>query len=169
MFFHELSGCGFEFRYSHLNIRCWACFEQGVLWHSFNSRVQIHSKTRMWHDKNAQSNQRCICEIMSFEYFRPVDQCSCWHLQDLFEMGRSESTRGEGGGGSVLYNNRLKWYFYLKDNQNLKLFWKKNHGQKLLMAEVFRLLTTTNSIREWYISAVNSFETFSETTQVRIV
>ena len=96
MFFHELSGCGFEFRYSHLNIRYWACFEQGFLWHSFNCRVQIHSKTLTWHDKNAQSNQKCICEIMSFEYFRPVDQCSCWHLQDLFEMGRSESATGGG-------------------------------------------------------------------------
>ena len=30
MFVYELSGCGFEFRCSHLNFRFRACFEQGV-------------------------------------------------------------------------------------------------------------------------------------------
>ena len=36
------------------NLRHRACLEQGVPWHSGNYRVWIHSKTRMWHDKNVQ-------------------------------------------------------------------------------------------------------------------
>ena len=31
MFVYELSGCGFETSCSHLNFRCRACFEQGVV------------------------------------------------------------------------------------------------------------------------------------------
>ena len=31
-----------------------SCFEQGVLWHSGNYRVWIHSETRTWHDDNIQ-------------------------------------------------------------------------------------------------------------------
>ena len=31
--------CGFESSCSHLNFRFCACFEQGVLWHSYNYRV----------------------------------------------------------------------------------------------------------------------------------
>ena len=44
----------FEFRCCHLIFRYRAYFEQGVPWHSGNCRVQIHSKTRFWHDKNTQ-------------------------------------------------------------------------------------------------------------------
>ena len=46
--------CGFESSCSHLNFRFCACFEQGVLWHSGNYSVWIHSETRTWHDKNIQ-------------------------------------------------------------------------------------------------------------------
>ena len=50
---YELSGCGFESRCSHLNSRYRACFEQGVPWHSGNSKVWIYYETCMWHhDKN---------------------------------------------------------------------------------------------------------------------
>ena len=57
---YELSGCGFEFRCSHLNYRFRACFEQGVPWHSGSYRVWIHSETRTWHDKNIESfNEFC--------------------------------------------------------------------------------------------------------------
>ena len=55
MFIYKLSGCGFDFNYSHLNFRFCACFEQGVPWHSGNYRVRIHSETCTWHDKNIQS------------------------------------------------------------------------------------------------------------------
>ena len=55
VFVYELSGCGFESSCSHLSIRSRTCFEQGVLWHSGNYRVWIHSETRTWHDKNMQS------------------------------------------------------------------------------------------------------------------
>ena len=52
VFIYELSGCGFKTCCSHLNFRYCACFEQGFPWHSGNCRVCIHSKMRMWHDKN---------------------------------------------------------------------------------------------------------------------
>ena len=55
VFVYELNGCGFESRYSHLNFRYRACFEQGVPWHSGNYRVWIHSETRTWYDKNIQT------------------------------------------------------------------------------------------------------------------
>ena len=55
VFVFELSGCRFEYSCSHLHFRFRACFEQGVLRHSGNYRVWIHSETRRWHDKNIQS------------------------------------------------------------------------------------------------------------------
>ena len=55
-FVYELSGYEFESRYSHLNCRSRACFEQGVPWHSGNYRVWTHSETRTWHYKDIQSN-----------------------------------------------------------------------------------------------------------------
>ena len=39
-----------------LNFRFRACFEQGVLWHSGNYRMWIHSEMHTWHDRNIQSN-----------------------------------------------------------------------------------------------------------------
>ena len=36
---HTPSRCGFESRFSHLNFRYGACFEQGVPWHSGKGRV----------------------------------------------------------------------------------------------------------------------------------
>ena len=53
---YELSGCGLDSRYSHLNFSNRTCFEEGVPWHSGRYRVWVRSKTRMWHDKNMQSN-----------------------------------------------------------------------------------------------------------------
>ena len=41
MFVYKLSGCGFEFRCSHLKIRYRGCFEQGDPWHWDNYRVWI--------------------------------------------------------------------------------------------------------------------------------
>ena len=57
VFVYELNRCGFESRCNHLNFRYRACFERGVLWHSSNYRVWIHSKMRTWHDKNIQSSR----------------------------------------------------------------------------------------------------------------
>ena len=54
VFVYELSGCGFESSRCHLNFRFYACFEQGVPWHSGNHRVWVHSETRTWHDQNIQ-------------------------------------------------------------------------------------------------------------------
>ena len=56
MFVFELSGSGFESSCSHLNFGFCACFKQGVLWHSGNYRVWIHSEMHTWHDKNIKSN-----------------------------------------------------------------------------------------------------------------
>ena len=58
----RLSSCGFESHSSHLNFRFYACFEQGVPWHSGNFRVWIHSEIRTWHDNNIQS--QCFCVQM---------------------------------------------------------------------------------------------------------
>ena len=57
VFVYELSGCGLESSCSHLNFTFHSCFEQGVLWHSGNYIVLIHSETRIWHDKNIQSKK----------------------------------------------------------------------------------------------------------------
>ena len=56
VFVYELSGSGFEPSSNHLNFRFRTCFKQGIPWHSGNYRVWIHSETRIWHDKNIQSN-----------------------------------------------------------------------------------------------------------------
>ena len=55
VFVYELSGHRFESSCSNLNFRFRTCFGQGVLWHSGNYRVWIHSETRTWHDKDIQS------------------------------------------------------------------------------------------------------------------
>ena len=55
VFIYELSGSGFESRWSHLNFRFRGCFQQGVPWHSGNCAVWIHSEMRAWHDNNIQS------------------------------------------------------------------------------------------------------------------
>ena len=53
-FFGYCSGykVGFESCWSHLNFKYGASFEQEVSGHLRNYRVWIHSKTRMWHNKN---------------------------------------------------------------------------------------------------------------------
>ena len=56
VFVYELSGCGFQSRYSNLIFRYRTCFEEGVPWHSGKYRLWIHSETRTWHDKNIQSD-----------------------------------------------------------------------------------------------------------------
>ena len=69
VFVYELSGCGFESSYSHLNFRFRACFEQGVPWHSGAHRVWIHSETPTWHDKNIKSKKykgRCTLKSTFF-------------------------------------------------------------------------------------------------------
>ena len=55
MVVYELSGWEFESGCRHLKFRYCTCFEKGFPWCSGNYRVQMHSKTRMWHDKNTQS------------------------------------------------------------------------------------------------------------------
>ena len=57
---YELRGCGFESRCSHLNFRFRACFEKGVLSHSGNYRMWIHSEMRTWLDKNIQFSRYCL-------------------------------------------------------------------------------------------------------------
>ena len=55
VFVYELSGCGFESSWSHVNFRYHACFDQGVSCYSGNYRLWIHSEKRTWYD-NIQSN-----------------------------------------------------------------------------------------------------------------
>ena len=49
----------------HLNFRFPACFEQGVLWHSGNYRVWIHSEKCTWHDNNIQSWVSCFINAIT--------------------------------------------------------------------------------------------------------
>ena len=56
VFVQELSGSGLDSSCSHFTSRFHPCFEQGLPWHWRNYRVWIHSETRIWHDKNIQSN-----------------------------------------------------------------------------------------------------------------
>ena len=53
---YEVSGCGFESSWSHLNLRFRACFEQGLPWHLGNYRIRIHSEMCTWHSKSRHSN-----------------------------------------------------------------------------------------------------------------
>ena len=56
VFVNELSGCGFETRYIHLNFRYRACFEFGPPWHSGKYRVWIHSEIPTFHENKKQPN-----------------------------------------------------------------------------------------------------------------
>ena len=62
---YELSGCGFDSRCCHLNLRYHARFEQGVPWHSGNYRVRIHSEMCTWNDKNIQTSEYITTFIKS--------------------------------------------------------------------------------------------------------
>ena len=76
---YELSGCGFESSYSHLNFRFRACIEQGVPWHSGAHRVWIHSETPTWHDKNIQSKNTKVdvhLKVRFFCIYYPIGTCS---------------------------------------------------------------------------------------------
>ena len=75
---YELSGCGFESSYSHLNFRFRACIEQGVPWHSGAHRVWIHSETPTWHD-NIQSKNTKVdvhLKVRFFCIYYPIGTCS---------------------------------------------------------------------------------------------
>lgn len=56
VFIHDISVCGFDSTYIHLNFQFCACFEQRVTWYSGSYRMWICSKRSTWQDKNAQSN-----------------------------------------------------------------------------------------------------------------
>ena len=62
VFVFDLSDCGFESHWSHFNFRYRSCFEYKdfldiqIYSDTFNYRVLIHSKMRMWNDKSIQSN-----------------------------------------------------------------------------------------------------------------
>ena len=51
VFVYELIGCGFEYRWCHLNFQCGASFKQRVSWNSGN-----YWHMRMWHGNNTQVN-----------------------------------------------------------------------------------------------------------------
>ena len=95
VFVYEVSGCEFEFLYSHLNFRYSACFGLRVPWVSDNFRVWIHfkhlcdmikrhiklpwrihkikSKTKYWKTKNCQKLQQ-IKLIFPGQFFIYEDQ-----------------------------------------------------------------------------------------------
>ena len=75
MFVYKLSGCGLESRCSHITFKYRACFKQEVPWHSNNYRVKIHSKMRMWHDKNIHS---IVKLFFAKFYVISISQQSCY-------------------------------------------------------------------------------------------
>ena len=62
-FVYKLSGSGFGSSRCQLNFRFYACFEQGIPWHSGHHRGWINSETRTWYDKNIQ--YRCVFRTQS--------------------------------------------------------------------------------------------------------
>ena len=78
-------GCGFESRYSHLNLRYCTCFKGGVSWHILVITVQIHSKGVYIYHKNTQSNKVLYCS-------RKGNMASNFHFfdsSDFYELGPS--------------------------------------------------------------------------------
>ena len=55
MFVYELSGCGFDSCWSHINFRYRVCFEQEFHWQPRDYRVWIHSKLPIGYDQNTPS------------------------------------------------------------------------------------------------------------------
>ena len=100
---YKLSGCGFEFRWSHLNFIYRACFEQGVHWHSGNSRLWIHSKTRMWHDKNTQSP----CPCHPYYIFSTFNRIHTFHGKFLFVAIETYAPRTSRNG--LITNDLVDW------------------------------------------------------------
>ena len=63
IFVYKLSGCEFESRFCHLNVRYRACFEEGVPWHLGNCECRLtlkwvrdiiitYSQIKEWLNKN---------------------------------------------------------------------------------------------------------------------
>ena len=127
MFVYELSVCGFEFRCSHLNFRYRVCFEQGVPWHSGNSRVWIYYKTCTWHDKNMQlknnslwhkENPKARLKTESnFTIYETVQYNKCIVCTKLI-MSQFLSTLERGEGGSLDMSSYLETQFRTSVNKN---------------------------------------------------
>ena len=83
MFGYELSGCGFEFRCSHLNFIYRGSFELGIPWHSCDSKVWIYSETCTWHGKNMQLKNNS---------FKTVQHNKCIVSTKLIKMSQFIST-----------------------------------------------------------------------------
>ena len=62
---YELSGCEFDSRCCHLNLRYHACFGKEFLDIQVNYRVQIRSEMRTWHDKKLQTSEYITTFIKS--------------------------------------------------------------------------------------------------------
>ena len=95
MFICELTGCGFESSCSHSNFRFWACFEQGVLWHSGNYRVWIHSETLTcmmrtysckWYKASRAYHVRCYKGMKSSFNFNSTETISGLRAKTTFKI-----------------------------------------------------------------------------------
>ena len=64
-----------------LKLQICACFEQGVSWHSGNSRVLIHFETCAWHDNSIQFN--CL---FNFPLWREIDNATLYFLIGLVSI-----------------------------------------------------------------------------------
>ena len=85
VFIYELSSCRFYFRCSHLNLRYYNYFEQGVPWRSGNYRVWIHSGIRTWNYKNIQSNAPYRKVLIT-----KLNHLASWTKWLIFRLGTSD-------------------------------------------------------------------------------
>ena len=108
-FVYELSGCGFEFRCSHLNFRYRACFQQGVPWHSGKYGASIHSETLTWHDKNIQS--------VTLDHVQKYENLDfCWVLLSKVENLWAPNLQGSymSWQWRIIQNLKRTWLFSSK-------------------------------------------------------
>ena len=151
MLVYEQSVCEFESCYSHLNFRYRTCFEQGFPWHSGNYRVQIHFKTRTWHDKITQTNGYAI-EIIW------VRNCFC-----LFDSHKMVEVISLKIGQQFSQRLAIWWWWWwlvfvvwLTDERRLWLISSRDHCQRFSPSQI------SDTPRAGFESAQNLSSDFDE-------
>ena len=125
--------------------------------------------------KSLTASRKSICKVFKVKFVKNIQKvfvklCN-WNDHDKFinyvtgiwEIHFKWVDKPLRTNRSVYYNMRLKRWFYWKDNQNFKRFFKKIHGQKHLMpvvlklAELFLLMFATNATCEQSYLTMKTF------------
>ena len=147
MFVCELTGCGFESSCSHSNFRFWACFEQGVLWHSGNYGVWIHSETLTcmmrtysckWYKASRAYHVRCYKGMKSSFNFNSTETISGLQqslLGTAINRTYSEKYLLQSSKDNMLRNLGMMVYGFCEILEQLLSrivfgFWKENRKEK---------------------------------------